>query len=700
MLRGLAHKTIAHKPRRSGNRGHEAPGRAEQSSALIVERAARHIAGLVVMTVALVALLGSAVAQAEPVPDNIPGTWALKVNEEFTGAGLNKALWTGGWQSNASVTGPISEECEAAKNVYQPGNGYIYLQLRKETEKVNCGSGPTEYTGAVIESNPSDGQPGHSGFSYTYGVVEWEAYVPGVAPAGRGCPTHGCMPDWPALWSLSSTNADEIDTMEGLETLGQACYHIHPPVKGPGACLSSSYAGAWHKFASEWEPGVVKYFYDGTEVGELSSGELNGTAQYLIATMVYPGCCNQPVQVPDEMLINYVRVWQHPPPEATTTSASEVQQFQATLKGSVNPKGTDTHYYFQYGPTTSYGSTVPAPPGTDAGAGTSTLEESATATGLLAGSTYHYRIVASNAAGTTYGTDQAFSTELTSRPASVLYPNGNQYVYYRGTSGQLFFWVWSASKETWTLNWLESTHTMAGDPTAVLYPNGNQYVYYRGTSGQLFFWVWNASKETWTLNWLESTHTMGGEPTAVLYPSGSQYVYYRGTSGQLFFWVWSASKETWTLNWLESTHTMAGDPTAVLYPNGNQYVYYRGTSGQLFFWVWSASKETWTLNWLESTHTMAGDPTAVLYPNGNQYVYYRGTSGQLFFWVWNASKETWTLNWLESTHTMGGEPTAVLYPSGSQYVYYGGTNGQLFFWLWNASKETWALNWEESTHLM
>lgn len=134
------------------------------------------------------------------------------------------------------------------------------------------------YTGGLIESNPWDGVPGHAGFAYTYGYVEWEVYVPGVSPKGLGCPKNGCLPDWPGVWSIANTNGNEIDTMEGLETLGKACYHLHPPPgsAGPGACRSASYAD-WHTYGSEWEPGVVTYFYDGAQVGQISTEAVNTT---------------------------------------------------------------------------------------------------------------------------------------------------------------------------------------------------------------------------------------------------------------------------------------------------------------------------------------------------------------------------------------------------------------------------------------
>jgi hypothetical protein len=95
------------------------------------------------------------------------------------------------------------------------------------------------------------------------------------------------------------------------------------------------------------------------------------------------------------------------PPEATTNEASGLRFKRAALNGTVNPKGTDTHYYFQYGKTTAYGSSTAS---TDAGSGTSSVAEAAAVTGLEPGTTYHYRIVATSAGGTVQGSDQAFTT--------------------------------------------------------------------------------------------------------------------------------------------------------------------------------------------------------------------------------------------------------------------------------------------------
>ena len=79
----------------------------------------------------------------------------------------------------------------------------------------------------------------------------------------------------------------------------------------------------------------------------------------------------------------------------------------APLSGDVNPNGLDTLVYFQYGLTTSYGSsTTPQ----DIGSGTSPVPFNATITGLLPGTTYHYRLVSTNSNGTVYGPDMTFTT--------------------------------------------------------------------------------------------------------------------------------------------------------------------------------------------------------------------------------------------------------------------------------------------------
>lgn len=89
------------------------------------------------------------------------------------------------------------------------------------------------------------------------------------------------------------------------------------------------------------------------------------------------------------------------PPTSVTTSS-------ATLNGTVNPNGLATTYYFQWGPTISYGNTTLV---TSAGSGSLILPVSVPISGLSPGTTYHYRMAGTNSDGTSYGGDQVFNTD-------------------------------------------------------------------------------------------------------------------------------------------------------------------------------------------------------------------------------------------------------------------------------------------------
>ena len=97
------------------------------------------------------------------------------------------------------------------------------------------------------------------------------------------------------------------------------------------------------------------------------------------------------------------------PPTVVTEAPTEVKAEEATLVGLVNPKGETTTYQFEYGTSTSYGSVVPTTP-EGVGAGSEALSVGQTISGLGAGTTYHFRIVATNSSGTAQGDDQTFTT--------------------------------------------------------------------------------------------------------------------------------------------------------------------------------------------------------------------------------------------------------------------------------------------------
>ncbi len=96
-------------------------------------------------------------------------------------------------------------------------------------------------------------------------------------------------------------------------------------------------------------------------------------------------------------------------PSATTGPTTTVGSTTATVTGSVAPGGQATTWYVEYGTATSYGSKTTAK---SAGSGSAAVDVSASLTGLKAGTTYHYRVVATNGTGTSHGTDAVFTTTV------------------------------------------------------------------------------------------------------------------------------------------------------------------------------------------------------------------------------------------------------------------------------------------------
>jgi len=102
-------------------------------------------------------------------------------------------------------------------------------------------------------------------------------------------------------------------------------------------------------------------------------------------------------------------------PVVITNPTSLVASFSATLNGSVDPHGLPTMVHFEYGTTTSYGSATPMLTRN----GNIYRNISANIGGLTAMTTYHFRMVATNSAGTSFGSDKTFTTLSATGPPVV-----------------------------------------------------------------------------------------------------------------------------------------------------------------------------------------------------------------------------------------------------------------------------------------
>ncbi len=106
-------------------------------------------------------------------------------------------------------------------------------------------------------------------------------------------------------------------------------------------------------------------------------------------------------------------------PLVQSASVGEVTSSWADFHAVIDPMGEDTSYQVQYVPASAYepsaadpygaGGVVPLSPA-DIGSGDTGVDVGVQAGGLVSGTTYHYRVVASNGAGVSDGLDGTFST--------------------------------------------------------------------------------------------------------------------------------------------------------------------------------------------------------------------------------------------------------------------------------------------------
>ena len=120
------------------------------------------------------------------------------------------------------------------------------------------------------------------------------------------------------------------------------------------------------------------------------------------------------------------------PPSVTTSAAANITQTSATLNSTINPNGQSTTAWFQYGLTTSYGSET-----AHESVGTGSISYPKTVSGLSPGTTYHFRVVAQNACGITYGGDLTFTTLAANNPGDQIgvYRPSDRRFYMRSPTG-------------------------------------------------------------------------------------------------------------------------------------------------------------------------------------------------------------------------------------------------------------------------
>jgi hypothetical protein len=267
-------------------------------------------------------------------------------------------------------------------------------------------------------------------------------------------------------------------------------------------------------------------------------------------------------------------------PMVGTRSASGVQESTITLHGVIDPQGTDTKYYFEYGPTASYGSKTAE---LDAGSGVHEGEVSQTVTGLKVETVYHYRLVATSSVGTSYGQDVTVTTQEGAAPGSSPAAvrdtaTGTDYVFFQGRNHELYEWEHDGS--SWTLARLGGSVASGTSPSAVCDPqNGYLWVFFHGSNGTL--WEMINPGTGWGLYEREGDLAEGTSPSVIHDPVTSDtWVFYQGANSEL--WETTNLGSGWKASERGEVMAAGTSPSAIHDPaSGYTWVFYQGSNGRL-----------------------------------------------------------------------------------------------------------------------
>jgi hypothetical protein len=360
-----------------------------------------------------------------------------------------------------------------------------------------------------------------------------------------------------------------------------------------------------------------------------------------------------------------------PPASVQATGATSIQEEKATLNGTIDTNRIQTSYHFDFGVTTAYGKSAPVPDGS-AGAGSGSF--SVTVSGLLPNTRYHYRLVASNAAGTSYSSDLTFTTTSGAHPAVVIDPANGLASVWRGSDGNLYETVapggksWTTFSPTWGS--LPGGVKVTGNPASVIDPANGLASVWRGSDGNLYQTVapggksWTTFSPTWGT--LPAGIDVAGNPAVVIDPANGLASVWRGSDGNLYETVapggksWTTFSPTWGN--LPAGVTVVSDPAVVIDPANGLAVIWRGSDGNLYQTAapggksWTTFSPTWGS--LPGSVKVTRDPSVVIDPANGLAAIWRGSDGNLYQTAAPGGK-----SWSTFSPTWGNLPGGVTVPA-------------------------------------
>jgi len=248
---------------------------------------------------------------------SVPG-WTLTWGDEFNGANgsaLDDAKWVRETGGNGWGNDELEYYTDRTQNAFmRDGNLVIHVEKEKFAGKDGVSR---DYTSARLKTQGK--------FTQAYGRFEARLKI----PRGQGI--------WPAFWMLG----DDIETAQWptcgeidiMENIGKEPALVHGTIHGPGYSgdkgigapyalpNNERFADDFHVYAVEWEPKALRFYVDGHLYETRTPDDLPKGAKWvydhpffiLLNVAVgggWPGNPDASSSFPQEMLVDYVRVYQ------------------------------------------------------------------------------------------------------------------------------------------------------------------------------------------------------------------------------------------------------------------------------------------------------------------------------------------------------------------------------------------------------
>ncbi len=259
-------------------------------------------------------------------PAHVEG-WELVWQDEFNQSYLDTDNWiydtgAGGW-GNVELQFYTNREKNARTE-----DGMLVIEARQEDFR------GSDYTSARIKT-----QTLHS---WTYGRIEARMKL----PTGQGI--------WPAFWMLGENfptagwpQCGEIDIMENIGDPTTVYGTVHGPGYSGGDGIGSSVTTSgepldesFHIYHIEWEPDEIRWYLDGVEYHAITNADVSGEWVYdhpffIILNLAvggqWPGYPDQTTQFPQQLMVDYVRVYRDPDLDLSALEKNKLHATQLTM---------------------------------------------------------------------------------------------------------------------------------------------------------------------------------------------------------------------------------------------------------------------------------------------------------------------------------------------------------------------------------